>query len=84
MTDDPPTGGSLGRHATLYHVYLGMLERGPGPRGYDGARFTAREISTSGPERIVVEYPNDDALAEAWESVLFESAAHANEVLADD
>jgi len=79
--EDPPTGESLGRFATLYHVAFGALDRDPGAQSLDGARFIAADVATKtqGPERILVEYPSDEALVEAWGAVLFESPAHADQ-----
>jgi len=84
MTNDPPTGESLGRHATLFHAGFGPFDRVAGPQLLDGARFYAPKTVGDDHCRVILEYPSDDALAEAWESVLFESPAHANEVLNDD
>jgi len=82
--EDPPTGESLGRHATLYHAGFGALDRVAGAQRLDGAEFYAPEIVGDDHSRVILEYPSDDALAEAWEAVLFESPAHADEVLGDD
>lgn len=68
---------NLGRHATLWHVEFGALERvtnEPVPVG--SVRFRADEIPTP---RILVEYTADE-LEERWEETLFESPLHAHEV----
>jgi len=80
-SNQPPRGDQLGRHATLYHVTLGALDRVTGPQKTDGARFYAPDRPVDDYSRIIVEFPTDEALAEAWEGVLFESPAHAQRVL---
>lgn len=77
----PPRGDSLGRHATLYHVGMGALDRVSGPQTTDGARFYAPDKPVDDYSRIIVEFPDDDALAAAWEEVLFADPSHAQRVL---
>jgi len=78
-----PTGDDLGRQATLYHVSLGALDRYQGPQRREGARFNAWNRPVDDHSRIIVEYPDDNALQNAWEDVLFESPGHAEAVRTD-
>jgi len=73
---EPPTGASLGRQATLYHAVMGSLDRVKGPQKTDGARFYAGEVPVDEFSRIIVEYPDNESLAAAWEDVLFASPTH--------
>jgi hypothetical protein len=68
----------LGRHATLYHVAYGPLDRSNGPERVDHAKFRVSES----PDRLTIEY-SAEQLAAAWEDELFESPLHAAEVLED-
>jgi len=80
---DPPTGADLGRNATLFHRNYGALDRVSGPQKQDGARFYASELGTAH-GRVLVEYPTDADLADAWEHTLFESPGHADRALGGD
>lgn len=72
---------NLGRHATLWHVDFGALDRDVyGMVPTDAVRFVANDVGTR--PKVLIEYRIDE-LKEAWEDTLFESPIHAEEVATD-
>lgn len=75
---------NLGRNATVYHIDFGPLDRYSGVEPKDGVRFRADQVAAECDARNVILEYSTSGFQDAWETRIFESPLHADEVLVDE